>query len=111
MTDQTKIPAPKPVAWADDRAAIGGIGSVESSYVKQYQLRNRIAAAERLTHPLCTLAAAETYAAALAEKARQEERERCAKLCEGKGPELLRWWGGGNANAACQECAAAIRAG
>jgi len=39
------------------------------------------------------------------------ERERCAKVCEDKGPELLRWWGDGQANAACQECATAIRGG
>ena len=37
------------------------------------------------------------------------QRELCAKMCEDKGPELLRWWGDGQANAACQECAAAIR--
>lgn len=49
------------------------------------------------------------HAVILAETARQVERERCAKLCEYKGPELLRWWGDGQANAACQECATAIR--
>lgn len=37
------------------------------------------------------------------------ERDRCAKLCENLGPQLLRWWGDGQANAACQECATAIR--
>jgi len=47
--------------------------------------------------------------AVLIEAARSAERERCAKLCEDIGPELLRWWGDGQANAACQECATAIR--
>lgn len=53
------------------------------------------------THPLYDQAALDAAVAA--------ERERCAKVCEDKGPELLRWWGDGQANAACQECATAIR--
>lgn len=41
----------------------------------------------------------------------QAEREACAALCEAKGPELLHWWGDApaQANAACVECATAIR--
>ena len=37
------------------------------------------------------------------------EREACAKVCEELGPELIRWWGIGQANAAATECATAIR--
>lgn len=37
------------------------------------------------------------------------EREACAKACEAIGPELIRWWGDGQANAAAQECATVIR--
>ena len=36
--------------------------------------------------------------------------EECAKTAEAKGPELIRWWGDGQANAAAMECAADIRA-
>jgi len=82
MTDQTKIPAPEPCAWADDKAAAGAIGAVESADTKRRWMRVVLgthafrATAERLTHPLCTLAAAETYAAAREAAARQAERER-----------------------------------
>lgn len=41
--------------------------------------------------------------------ATQFEREACAKVCEELGPELIRWWGIGQANAAATECATAIR--
>lgn len=40
---------------------------------------------------------------------RRDALEAAVQACESKGPELIRWWGDGPANAACQECAAAIR--
>jgi hypothetical protein len=70
MTDQTKIPAPEPVAWADDKAAAGAIGAVESADTKRRWMRGVLgthafrATAERLKHPLITLESAETWAAA-----------------------------------------------
>jgi hypothetical protein len=82
MTDP-KIPAPEPCAWADDLVVAGRIGAVESAVTKAHWLRGSYgthamrAAADRLTHPLITLAAAETYAAAREAAARQEERNRC----------------------------------
>jgi hypothetical protein len=38
-------------------------------------------------------------------------REECAKTAEAQGPVLVEWWKVDAANAACQECAAAIRSG
>jgi hypothetical protein len=79
-------PKPEPCAWADDVAALGQIGLVQSARIKALWERGAYGtdaermAAHRLTNPLCTLAAAETYAAALAEKARQDERERIAEF-------------------------------
>lgn len=39
------------------------------------------------------------------------ERERCAKACEESWPSMHAHWGPGQARAACEECAAAIRKG
>jgi hypothetical protein len=75
MTDP-KIPAPTTVAWADDRAARGLVGAVESAEVRKNWQRTLPVCASRLTHPLITLAEAETYAAAREAAARTAERER-----------------------------------
>jgi len=39
------------------------------------------------------------------------ERERAAKVCEEAWPEMHKYWGPGQARAACEDCAAAIRKG
>ena len=38
------------------------------------------------------------------------EREACAKVCESLWPEMHKYWGPGQARAACDDCADAIRA-
>ena len=40
----------------------------------------------------------------------KQEREACAKVCEELWPEMHKYWGAGQAKAACTDCASAIRA-
>jgi len=64
MTDKTKIPAPWPCLWFDpETRQHSSMAPSRPTYIALYEL-----------------AAAETYAAALAEKARQDERERLMKV-------------------------------
>ena len=69
MTDQTKIPAPEPVALMlqhrDGRKTLHPYAEYATAYRDTAMGQNL----------LITLESAEAYAAALAEKARQDERE------------------------------------
>jgi hypothetical protein len=77
MAEQTKIPAPEPVALPEPVAMIGNDGR------PRHILHVWGVGETRLYGPPRGLYRAdqmETYAAALAEKARQEERERIAEF-------------------------------
>jgi hypothetical protein len=83
MTDQTKIPAPEPCAWANHANLISAkIARERKGNAGASELHTWREGGPTDYHgvALCTLESAETYAAALAEKARQEERAKLIKV-------------------------------
>lgn len=48
--------------------------------------------------------------ARFAELVRAQALEDAAKVCDASWPEMHKYWGDGQARAACEDCAAAIRA-
>jgi hypothetical protein len=76
MTDQPKIPEPEPVAQVQRMGSFQGVPHYGCLLTMVAERRMKV------NDPLYGSAELETYAAAREAAARQEERERCARVCD-----------------------------